>query len=116
MSYNLFLDDIRNPNKFLKDIRTWVVARSYNEFVKIILKEGLPKFISFDHDLPFQQPDVDYYKERTGYDCAKWLIEYCNANGLDIPKYQVHSMNVEGTKNIKSVLESYKRVTKQRTQ
>ena len=110
MSYNLFLDDLRDPNKFLKDIRTWVTVRSYSAFVKVINEQGLPKLISFDHDLPYQQPDGDYYTEKTGLDCAKWLVEYCNKNGHNLPKYQVHSMNVEGTKNIKSLLESYRKI------
>ena len=46
MSYNLFLDDERNPNRFLKDLKTWEVVRTYDDFCKTIMERGLPGFIS----------------------------------------------------------------------
>ena len=116
MSYNLFLDDLREPNLFLKDTRTWVVVCTYNQFVDIITKQGLPGFISFDHDLASehyndQSADYSKFKEQTGYDCAKWLVEYCMKTNQPLPEYQVHSMNPIGKLNIQSLLESYKRST-----
>ena len=115
MSYNLFLDDTREPHKFLKDyIRAWVVVRTYNEFCRTITERGLPGFISYDHDLAdehyVQSVDYSKFKEKTGYDCAKFLIEYCEKHKVSIPQYQVHSMNPVGRENIISLLEGYKRI------
>ena len=124
MSYNLFLDDVRNPNSFLKDIRTWVVVKDYVQFVNTIKEKGLPKFISFDHDLSFEHYPLsegrealsmpteipyDKYKYKTGYDCARWIIEYCENNKVSLPDYQVHSMNPIGKQNIIATLENFKK-------
>jgi len=102
--YNLFLDDVRNANLFLGDIRTWETVRNYNQFVKIIQERGLPSFISFDHDLD------EEYVNKTGFDCAKWLIEYCMKTSQPLPDFQVHSMNPVGKLNIQNVLNSYKKI------
>lgn len=78
----LFLDDTLQP----PDI-TWDVVRSYDDFVYYIETHGVPDVISFDHDLAFEHypfaednPEAkkipyDRYTEKTGYDCAKWLVE-----------------------------------------
>jgi len=134
VSYNLFLDDFRSPNSFLKDIRTWTVVRNYKEFVETIQAKGLPTFISFDHDLsdehyaifdiiealqqetPLPKYDeIPYkkYEEKTGYHCASWLTEYCKEKKLPLPNYQVHSMNPVGTENIRNLLENYKKHQKE---
>lgn len=120
MSYNLFLDDERQ-SKCLGDTRAWETVRSYNAFKEIILKRGLPAFISFDHDLAGQQyvsteeqwrEGIIYsdplWKEQTGYHCALWLMDYCRERGLPLPAYQVHSMNPVGRINIKQLLETAK--------
>jgi hypothetical protein len=120
MSYKLFLDDERNPKHVTWieiPLGPWVVVRSYDHFVKYITQHGLPDFITFDHDLGVEHyaqgaagtaPTYDNYKERTGFHCAQWLIEYCMDNKLDIPEYTVHSMNPIGRDNINSVLTSFK--------
>lgn len=108
--YNLFLDDVRNPNKFLDDIRSWEIVRNHAEFTRIIQQRGLPQFISFDHDLAFEHYDsseTEYYVEKTGYDCAKWLIEYCMKTHQQLPEWQVHSMNPVGKVNIENLLKNY---------
>ena len=114
MSYNLFLDDNRDPNRFLHDLRTWVVVRSYNEFVETITEFGLPNFVSVDHDLADEHyvcPNSSgSYKEKTGYDCAVWLTKYCADNFLPLPEWQVHSMNPVGKQNITTVLEIFERM------
>jgi len=107
--YNLFLDDMRNANKFLDDVRAWETVRSYTEFVRIIQQRGLPRFISFDHDLPYN--NSEYPNEKTGMDCAKWLVEFCMKTNQQLPEFQVHSMNPVGKLNIQSLLESYKKST-----
>lgn len=112
----LFLDDNRQPyDVFLKTIdpdyennSEWLIVYNYYEFTNFILKFGLPKLISFDHDLdidhylPENQEKIDYnsLKIKTGYDCAVWLVEYCEKNDLEIPKFKVHSQNPVGKLNI----------------
>lgn len=116
--YLLFLDDVRDPNKFLKDIRTWITARNYQEFVEIIKKRGLPKFISFDHDIEPDQyvgnvlediKNCKIIRSKNGYDCAKWLLQHCMEIGADLPDYQIHSMNPVGVENIRQLLKNYKK-------
>lgn len=109
MSYFLFLDDIRD----VKDVTwrnippgNWVTVRNYDEFREEITNRGIPCFVSFDHDLA----DNHYggkYDEKTGASCARWLANYCFENNLDLPKYEVHSMNPVGSENIRSILSSY---------
>lgn len=129
-NYNLFLDDIRNPNDCFEYTKMgvylmndWVVVRNYDEFVNMITENGIPLVISFDHDLADEHyrpsmynPDKHYsnyyhdgtFKEKTGYHCAKWLLEYCMDNNLDIPKVvYVHTMNPVGGDNIKSLFNSF---------
>jgi len=115
---NIFLDDIRNPkdaiglvddrlNRFYWESE-WQVVRNYEEFVDFITKNGIPDFISFDHDLADQHynNDNDYsgYTEKTGYEAAKWLVDYCLENECKIPCYIVHSANPVGKLNIESYL------------
>src|SRR5690606_9779053 len=92
----------------------WEIVRNYDEFVDWIRENGIPKMISFDHDLADEHyhpamnvSDEDYnvlydeFVERTGYDCAKWLIQYCQDNYLDLPEKVIcHSMNSVGRNNI----------------
>lgn len=117
----LFLDDIRNPIDCCSymqyrgiDLKQyheeWDIVRNYKEFVEHINLVGLPDIISFDHDLADHLLDKDrnILSEKTGYDCAKWLIEYCMDNNEELPKFIVHSMNPVGTKNIKDLLNNFK--------
>ncbi len=122
--YYLFLDDIRQPNdvKWVKlPMKTYTVVRSYNEFVECIENKGIPKFVAFDHDLSDDHYNnyhgvddagrmtIDYnkFEEKTGYDCAKFLVEECIKQNVKFPEYVVHSMNPIGAKNIISYVESY---------
>jgi len=119
--YNIFLDDIRVPT----DV-TWAnipvdqhysVVRSYKEFVDLItLRREVPKYVCYDHDLAdihyghgLNNDDIPYdsYKEKTGYDAAKWLVNYCMERGIKHPPYVVHSMNPIGKYNIESYIDSY---------
>lgn len=103
--YNLYLDDVYSPKE-----GEWEVVRSFQEFKNHILINGLPKLVSFDHDLAdihynplTQQESFEYHKE-TGYDCAKWLIEHCKEKKLKFPEYKVHSKSEEGSERIKTLL------------
>lgn len=125
--YNLFLDDARQ----VKDVKwlelplvQWKIVRNHAEFVNTLTKYGLPLRISFDHDLADQHYEENTWaasesnvnkgvfrynkmREKTGYDCAKYLIEYCMKYDLDLPIYFVHTLNPIGRENIRSILESY---------
>ncbi|MBI3500984.1 MAG: hypothetical protein HY063_04255 [Bacteroidetes bacterium] len=85
----------------------WIVVRSYNEFVSTIKemfgRNYFPLLISFDNDLGYEIPE----DEKTGYDCAKWVVDFCIDNNLELPKYKVHSQNPVGQKNISSYLANY---------
>jgi hypothetical protein len=112
----LWLDDIRNPFEYnwLRDYSPidkpynviWV--KKYYEFVEWIEKNGLPDAICFDHDLSDIYIEEGVYKEKTGYNCAKMLVEYCLAKNLELPKWNVQSANPVGKANINGLLNSFK--------
>lgn len=84
----LFLDDIRRtPEDYLR-------VYDYTQFVEFIKTKGLPNFISFDHDLG---------EGKTGYDCAKFLVEFCMDYDLKLPEFTVHSQNPVGKENIEKL-------------
>lgn len=112
----LFLDDVREPSWIQHNFfRTndWEVVRSYDEFVGVITLCGAPEVVSLDHDLA----DVHYdpetwhhehqYKEKTGYDAAKFLLAYCLENkALPLTIY-CHSANTVGRERIISLFKPY---------
>lgn len=106
----LFLDDVRTPRT-----EDWEIVRSYEDFVNYINENGLPDEISFDHDLASIEYDSNkiiesfVHHEKTGYDAAKWLCDYCWSNGLPLPKCNVHSANPVGRDNILSILRSFEK-------
>lgn len=73
MKYNLFLDDFRSLNdafaylplpEYLKD--EWIIVRNYDDFVYTVEKHGIPKMVSFDHDLGID--DCENWKNINGYE------------------------------------------------
>jgi hypothetical protein len=94
-SYNLFLDDLRNPeHAYIFPKRDgcgiiipsqslneksgignndWVVVRDYTSFIQTLILLGLPAAVSFDHDL-HEEHTKHYYNvtQSTG------IIEYGN--------------------------------------
>jgi len=109
MKKYLFLDDERSPKDvtWVKIDRsaTWHIVRSYEEARKWVLQNGFPDVISFDHDLG---------NGPTGYDFAKWLVEY-DMNTDSMPgdfTFTVHSMNPVGADNIKRYFNNYLRLVK----
>lgn len=124
----LWLDDYRNPFLNIEGkvpnidgVIEWVL--NYDEFTLWINKFGLPDVISFDHDLadehytpeefwfPYEKSkeyqDAQIYKEKTGMDCAKFLVDYCIDNNVKLPNFYVHSANPVGANNILGLLTNY---------
>lgn len=113
----LYLDDIRTP------IDTdWIVVRNFDEFVNAITKFKLTSFdiISLDHDLgesamtefflnTYHNNKINYdnIHEKTGMDCAKFLVEYSLDNKINLPDVNVHSANPVGSINISSYIDNY---------
>lgn len=124
----LWLDDVRNPflnieGKVPKGPSSIEWVLNYEQFTQWIEKFGLPKVISFDHDLADEhytpekywnnyELSKDYqeaqnYTEKTGMDCAKWLVEYCMDNNEPLPTFYSHSANPVGRDNILGLLNNY---------
>lgn len=123
--YCLFLDDFRTPEDVFLYTKNaiyvnemWNIVRNYDQFIMVINNYGIPHIISFDHDLGndhynHQQGEIPYdqFTEKTGYHCAKWLIDYCIDNNKDIPKIVlIHSMNSAGSRNIESLFRTYEKI------
>ena len=118
MSWNLFLDDIRDPS-YADDGREYVLARSWVDAVTLIHEKGCPSHISFDHDLGWDllMPDketgiiIDMGRPaKTGYDLAMWIVERDLDGQILIPEdftFFVHSSNPVGKANIEGLLTSY---------
>ena len=104
----LWLDDWRNPHEndwlvfspILQPFDTiWV--KSYNEFVEYITKNGLPDGICFDNSLgDFDGKGI----EKTGYSCAKWLVEYCLDNNVKSPLFNSQSSEPDSRDRIIGLL------------
>lgn len=124
MKKALYLDDVRTPTVTLPGYEPWYVVRNYNEFVSWITENGIPDLISFDHDLAdehvsdyfkqvvkfgYQHPNYDAYKEKTGLDCAKWLVDHIQKNDLKLNSVSVHSHNPVGASNIQSYINGFKK-------
>lgn len=130
---NPFLNSIHTVNDLSLEengykIYEIVWVRSYQEFTSYIMSQKqLPHIISFDHDLAdehytpkeywedyeaskkYQEEKSKNYKEKTGYDCALFLVELCMAKNKSIPEYNVHSANPVGADNIRHYLENAKK-------
>lgn len=123
----IWLDDLRLPPD-----NSWYWCKSYEEFKDAILYHwGDPEgwtwesgdyAISFDHDLGYDY-DLDYTKGfqivdgvlgKTGYDCAKFLIDMHIEGRTGWPDYwHVHSANPVGAENIRKLLENYEKHIKE---
>ena len=122
----LYLDDIRTPkdlnNEWVDGIQQWEVVRSYDEFVAHIQKNGLENYevISLDHDLgesamnefynnvhPNYTLDYKNISEKTGYDCAKWLVAESMKTNIPLPQIYTHSANPIGSANIMGYINNY---------
>jgi hypothetical protein len=110
VTWNLFIDDERNPidvtwgswqdQEFYRD-GDWVIARNWNEVLELVVSLGFPSLISFDHDLGDG--------EKTGYEIAQKL---CNIvmDGARLPDnfdFRVHSKNPVGAENIRAYMSNF---------
>jgi hypothetical protein len=86
------------------------------------LIKGIPDMISFDHDLgedvaiskvkmgtSKRQARKEKKETKSGYDCAKWLVDYCLDNETPTPHFVVHSANPVGAENIRGLLNNAKK-------
>ncbi len=122
----LYLDDVRTPknpnNEWVDGIDEWQVVRGYDEFVAHIQRNGLENYevISLDHDLgetamkefynnvhPNYTLDYNNIAEKTGYDCAKWLVAESMKTNIPLPQIYTHSANPIGSANIMGYINNY---------
>lgn len=108
----IWLDDERNPND--PQWQAWQVRwspighigvdvvwlKSHRELVIYLASNPLPDAICFDHDLG---------EEKTGYDSAKYICDYCMVEDLPLPFYTSQSSNPAGKANILGILDSYRK-------
>lgn len=131
MGYRLFLDDERDPPRIpwrerlralfarllglppSPDVAPWTVVRSYEAAIAVIAERGLPQHIAFDHDLGL---GADGKPDRSGYDLAKWIVEYVLDHDSDLSGFTwyVHSQNPAGARNIDALLTNLKSVVQGR--
>ena len=114
----LYLDDVRTPTD-----NRWQVVRNYNQFVSHVRLNGLENYevISLDHDLGEEAMNEFYnnalpnfklnydniLNEKTGYDCAKWLVAESMTTKIPLPQIYVHSANPIGSANIMGYVNNY---------
>lgn len=125
----LWLDDQRDPYKYLKTKSAsatfarnkqfydnllkqynanFVWVKNLYQFIDYIKKNGVPQFVSFDHDLNNRGGGEGLSDEQklrnNGVNCAKWLVNYCKETGRSLPKFYVHSANPKHGPEINRVL------------
>jgi hypothetical protein len=121
MKHRIYLDDIRTPVE-----SGWEVVRNYEQFVSTIMYIGLDniELISLDHDLGdtamkewhtnvYHNYTLDYNNitEKTGMDCAKWLVEQW-MNGERVVDVFTHSANAIGSANIMGYINNYRHINR----
>ena len=113
----LYLDDVRIPTE-----GEWEVVRNYDEFVAHIKLKGLGAYevISLDHDLgegamveyytnvkPNYELDYNRIPEKTGMDCARFLVAEAMNTKIPLPTIYIHSANPIGSANIMGYVNNY---------
>ena len=106
----LWLDDMRDPFDpefdWVKKIThlvgtiqiTW--AKDVDDFKQCVEQE-MPNIICFDHDLG---------EGESGMDAAKWLVDYCMNNNIEIPVVYSQSSNPVGRENILSYIRQARKI------
>ncbi|MDF1878423.1 hypothetical protein JHD46_02075 [Sulfurimonas sp. SAG-AH-194-C20] len=65
--YSMYLDDLRTPIEEFD-----FIVRSYEEAVSVMSRNGVPDFISFDHDLGCT---TNGELLKSGFDVVKWMVK-----------------------------------------
>ena len=100
----IFLDDFRKPEQYVNTKLNMVFcATTFDQFVEV-LNQVYNRYNSvdeiwFDHDLG--------ENAGTGYDCAKYLVDFCIKHNMVLPEYHIQSDNPVGRQDIDSYLKSY---------
>lgn len=103
----VYLDDIRTPPE------GWTLVKTYEECVEALLT-GEVEHLSLDHDLadehyalllPDEEFDYSEFKERTGYDVCKWMVEN---NVWPKTSITLHSANPPGRENMRVLINANK--------
>ena len=113
----LYLDDVRIPTE-----GEWQVVKNYDEFVAHIKLNGLENYetISLDHDLgegamqeyytnvkPNYELDYKRIEEKTGMDCARFLVAEAMNAKIPLPNVYVHSAIPIGSANMMGYINNY---------
>lgn len=106
----VWLDDIRDPKssdyllryapQFYYDGGDVIWLKNYHDFTEWIHENGVPDMVCFDHDLG---------EEKSGYDAAKFLIQWCFEGDLKLPDWNVQSANPVGVHNINQLMNNAKK-------
>ena len=131
MKTKIYLDDLRTPESpdsaWVDNIPDWQIVRSYDEFVAHIRMHGLENYevISLDHDLgegamveyytntkPNYELDYNRIPEKTGMDCARFLVAESMNTKVPLPTIYVHSANPIGSANMMGYINNYFRNNK----
>lgn len=121
MKKKIYLDDVRTPTS-----KEWVVVRNFDEFVSVVEQIGFDgiELVSLDHDLDesamrewhtnvYHNYTLNYDNiiEKTGMDCAKWLVEKWKS-GEPVFDVLTHSANALGSANIMGHINNYKHINR----
>lgn len=100
MSYKLWLDDTRPIDQTILDHnKDWKVARSSEEAIRIVEKDGPPYFISFDYDLGAGDNSMAF---------LKWFAKKVGNGKLKLESrfdYYVHARNALALDRIYNFME-----------
>jgi hypothetical protein len=107
---NIYLDDVRIPQT--PEVK-WHLVKNYDQFVNLVESVGLEgiEVITLDHDLgpesmheyftnvsPNYKLEYENISEKTGYDCAKYLVNKF---------YDQHPERIEMDRRQKKTAEAY---------
>ena len=102
-NWKLFLDDLRGPLDIglsVHEMRMLSIARNSEEAKSMVVSQGCPSHIYFDHDLGGDDTSMRF---------IDWLIDYDMQHDVITPvfSYTVHSANPVGRDNIIGKLDHY---------
>lgn len=117
MGYFLFLSQDKSPQDINLDYLPksgWKIVRNFEQFELSIREFGAPDFVYLSHNLhnehgyftdyriALSSGKIDYskYKNKTGLECVKYLINYCKDNNIKFPRYEIDQDNLVGYDNI----------------